>query len=181
MRLRDDHVTAKTAPSNQLGALLDAHWPGPKAGPKALFYRMGSEITMTLLTDYHTSESVARLGEARMAAFLRRRAYRGGKTPTELLGHFGQHPPRPPDCRQVLARLVGIQIQLLRTCWTPAAVDLAEFSFRAERLGVARRSSAKSAVLPNECLNGACRQAVSPDHSAHKAGVGDDLAALSRR
>ena len=27
-RLRDDHVAAKTAASNQLGALLDAHWPG---------------------------------------------------------------------------------------------------------------------------------------------------------
>jgi hypothetical protein len=30
-RLRDDHVEAKTAASNQLGALLDAHWPGAKA------------------------------------------------------------------------------------------------------------------------------------------------------
>jgi hypothetical protein len=28
-RVRDDHVAAKTAASNQLGALLDAHWPGP--------------------------------------------------------------------------------------------------------------------------------------------------------
>jgi hypothetical protein len=31
VRLREDHVRARTAASNQLGALLDAHWPGPKA------------------------------------------------------------------------------------------------------------------------------------------------------
>ena len=29
-RLREDHVRARTAASNQLGALLEAHWPGPK-------------------------------------------------------------------------------------------------------------------------------------------------------
>jgi transposase len=30
VRQRDDQVAAKTAASNQLGALLDAHWPGAK-------------------------------------------------------------------------------------------------------------------------------------------------------
>jgi hypothetical protein len=30
-RLRDDHLEAKTAATNQLGALLDAHWPNAKA------------------------------------------------------------------------------------------------------------------------------------------------------
>ena len=38
VRLREDHVRARTAASNQLGALLDAHWPGPKA----VFYRLAS-------------------------------------------------------------------------------------------------------------------------------------------
>jgi len=38
VRLRDDHVAAKTAASNQLGALLEAHWPGAKQ----LFFRLAS-------------------------------------------------------------------------------------------------------------------------------------------
>jgi transposase len=38
VRLREDHVRARTAASNQLGALLEAYWPGPKA----VFYRLAS-------------------------------------------------------------------------------------------------------------------------------------------
>ena len=94
VRLRDDHVAAKTAASNQLGALLDAHWPGPKA----LFYRLSSQIALAFLTDYPTPDAAARLGEARMASFLRRHAYRGGKTPPNCSPDSAQHPPRPPDC-----------------------------------------------------------------------------------
>jgi Transposase len=37
-RVRDDHVAAKAAASNQLGALLEAHWPGAKQ----VFSRLGS-------------------------------------------------------------------------------------------------------------------------------------------
>jgi len=112
VRLRDDHVAAKTAASNQLGALLDAHWPGPKA----LFYRLGSQIALAFLTDYPTPEAAARLGEARMASFLRRHAYRGGKTPTELLARLRAAPTPPTGLPpHVLARLIGAQIQLLRT------------------------------------------------------------------
>src|SRR5918998_476563 len=112
VRLRDDHVAAKTAASNQLSALLDAHWPGPKA----LFYRLSSPIALAFLTDYPTPESAARLGEARMAAFLRRHAYRGGKTPTELLARLRSAPTPPTGLPpEVLARLLAAQIQLLRT------------------------------------------------------------------
>jgi transposase len=112
VRLRDDHIAAKTAASNQLGALLDAHWPGPKA----LFYRLGSPIALAFLTDYPTPESAARLGEARMAAFLRRHAYRGGKKATELLERLRSAPTPPTGLPpQVLAHLLGVQIQLLRT------------------------------------------------------------------
>src|SRR6266581_775321 len=41
-RMRDDHVAARTAATNQLGALLEAHWPGAKA----IFSRLGSEIAL---------------------------------------------------------------------------------------------------------------------------------------
>ena len=51
-----------------------------------------------------------------MAAFLRRHAYRGGKTPTELLGRLRLAPTPPTGLPpQVLAQLIGAQIQLLRT------------------------------------------------------------------
>jgi transposase len=93
-------------------ALLDAHWPGPKA----LFYRLGSEIALAFLTDYPTPESATRLGAARLAAFLRRHAYRGGKTPTELLDRLRSAPTPPTGLPpQVLTRLLTAQIQLLRT------------------------------------------------------------------
>jgi hypothetical protein len=93
-------------------ALLDAHWPGPKA----LFYRLGSEIALAFLTDYPTPESAARLGEARMAGFLHRHAYRGGKTPTELLARLRSAPTSPTGLPpEVLGRLLAAQIQLLRT------------------------------------------------------------------
>jgi Transposase len=50
VRLREDHLRARTAASNQLGALLDAHWPGPKA----MFCKLASDIALAFLTDYPT-------------------------------------------------------------------------------------------------------------------------------
>jgi transposase len=50
-----------------------------------------------------------------MASFLRRHAYRGGKTPTELLARLRAAPTPPTGPPHVLARLIGTQIQLLRT------------------------------------------------------------------
>ena len=50
VRLREDHVRARTAASNQLGALLEAHWPGPKA----VFFRLASPIALAFLADYPT-------------------------------------------------------------------------------------------------------------------------------
>jgi hypothetical protein len=49
-RVRDDHVAAKTAASNQLGALLDAHWPGAMR----IFSRLGSQIALAFLDTYPT-------------------------------------------------------------------------------------------------------------------------------
>jgi transposase len=66
VRLGEDHVRARTAASNQLGALLEAHWPGPKA----VFFRLASPIALAFLTDYPTPQAAARLGQARMASLL---------------------------------------------------------------------------------------------------------------
>jgi transposase len=110
VRLRDDHVAAKTAASNQLGALLDAHWPGAKQ----LFFRLASKITLAFLAEFPTPQAAAQLDQAELAAFCRRHAYRGGRHPAELLERL-RSAPRPPVGLDptVLAQVVGAQVQLL--------------------------------------------------------------------
>jgi transposase len=111
VRLREDHLRARTAASNQLGALLEAHWPGPKA----VFYRLASPIALAFLADYPTPQAAAHLGEARMASFCRRHSYRGGKPPAVLLARLRSAPTAPVGIPPAtLATLVGAQVQLLR-------------------------------------------------------------------
>src|SRR5207245_10972806 len=84
--------------------------------PNARFHRLTSQTALACLPVDPPPESAARLGEARMASFLRRHAYRGGKTPTELLARLRAAPTPPTGLPpHVLARLIGAQIQLLRT------------------------------------------------------------------
>lgn len=112
VRLRDDHVAARVAATNQLTALLAQHWPGAAA----IFGRLDSEIALAFLERYPTPQSAARLGEARLAAFLRRHSYCGRRSPSELLVRLRQA-PRPvyllePD---VVGELVHAQVRLVRT------------------------------------------------------------------
>jgi transposase len=112
VRLREDHVKAKVAASNQLGALLEAHWPGAKR----VFSRLGSEIALAFLDAYPTPQAAARLGEARLAAFCRRHSYRGGRSPAELLVRLRSAPTPPLGLApETLAELVRAQVRLLRT------------------------------------------------------------------
>jgi transposase len=112
VRLRDDHVAAKTAASNQLGALLDIHWPGAKQ----LFFRLASKITLAFLTEFPTPQAAVQLDAAALAAFCRRHAYRGGRHPAELLKRL-RSAPRPPVGLDpaVLSQVVGAQVDLLTT------------------------------------------------------------------
>ncbi|MDQ6898649.1 MAG: transposase [Candidatus Dormibacteraeota bacterium] len=112
VRMRDDHVSAKTTASNQLHALLEAHWPGANA----IFSRLGSAIALAFLEDYPTPEAAARLGEARLAMFCRRHSYRGGRSPAELLERLRTAPTAPIGIRpEILRDLVQAQVRLLRT------------------------------------------------------------------
>jgi hypothetical protein len=112
VRLGDDQVAAKTAASNQLGALLDAHWPGAKQ----LFFRLASKITLAFLAEFPTPQAAAQLDQAELAAFCPRHADRGGRHPAELLQRL-RSAPRPPVGLDpsVLAQLVGAQVQPLAT------------------------------------------------------------------
>jgi transposase len=115
VRLRDDQVRARTAATNQLTAILDTYWPGPKQ----LFMSLASQIALAFLTDYPTPTSAAHLGEARMAAFCRRHAYRGGKSPAELLSRLRAAPVAPVGLPPAtLAAMVTAQVTLLKTLQT---------------------------------------------------------------
>ncbi len=111
-RVRDDHVEAKVAAINQLAALLEQHWPGGKA----IFARLDSAIALDFLDRYPTPEGAHRLGEARLAAFLRRHSYCGRRSASELLARL-REAPRPVVTLEpeVVAELVRAQARLVRT------------------------------------------------------------------
>jgi hypothetical protein len=93
VRLRGDHLAAKTATSNQLWALLGAHWPAART----VWFRLASPIALDFLTDYPTPQAAAGLTEQGMAAFCRQHAYRGGKTAIQLLDRLRAAPTHPAD------------------------------------------------------------------------------------
>ena len=81
VRTRDDLVEMRVAATNQLAALLDAHWPGAKA----VFADVESPISLDFLTRYPTAAAARHLGEKRMAAFLVKHGYSGRRTAAQLL------------------------------------------------------------------------------------------------
>jgi hypothetical protein len=112
VRLRDDHVEARIAASNQLEALLNAHWPGAAC----IFETVASEIALHFLDRYPTPNATTRLGEARLAAFLKRHSYTGRRSPAQLLERLRRAPTAPDRLDpELLAELVHQQVCLLRT------------------------------------------------------------------
>jgi transposase len=111
-RMRDDHVEAKVAATNQLRALLERHWPGATT----VFARLDSDIALAFLDDYPTPASAARLGEARMKMFCRRHSYCGRRGPAVLVERLRSAPePTEALSSEILAELVRAQVRLLRT------------------------------------------------------------------
>jgi transposase len=111
-RMRDDHVEAKVAATNQLRALLERHWPGATT----IFARLDSDIALAFLDDYPTPASAARLGEARMKMFCRRHSYCGRRDPAVLVERLRSAPePTEALSSEILAELVRAQARLLRT------------------------------------------------------------------
>ena len=88
VRTRGDIVELRVAATNQLAALLDAHWPGAKA----VFADIESPIALEFLTRYPTAAHAERLGEKPMAAFCVKHGYCGRRPAAELL-HRLRHAP----------------------------------------------------------------------------------------
>ena len=88
VRARGDLVEMRVAATNQLSALLDAHWPGAKA----VFADVESPISLEFLTRYPTPAAAAHLGEKRMAAFCVKHGYSGRRTAGQLLARLRSAP-----------------------------------------------------------------------------------------
>jgi len=88
VRTRGDLVEMRVAATNQLSALLDAHWPGARA----IFADVESPISLEFLTRYPTPVAAAHLGEKRMTAFCAKHGYSGRRTAAELLARL-RHAP----------------------------------------------------------------------------------------
>ncbi|PXY17668.1 transposase [Prauserella coralliicola] len=88
VRTRSDLVEARIAATNQLAALLDAHWPGAKA----IFANIESAIALAFLTRYPTAVSAASLTEKQLAAFCAKQGYSGRKPAAVLLARLRSAP-----------------------------------------------------------------------------------------
>jgi transposase len=88
VRTRGDLVEMRVAATNQLSALLDAHWPGAVA----IFADVESPVSLEFLTRYPTPAAAAHLGEKRMTAFCVKHGYSGRRTAAELLARLRAAP-----------------------------------------------------------------------------------------
>jgi transposase len=110
VRARTDLVDQRVAAANQLDATLDAFWPGAKA----VFADIWSPIALDFLERYPTPASAARLGEARMAAFLTKHGYSGRRPAAELVERLRSAPagigagPESEARRDTVVAMVGV-------------------------------------------------------------------------
>jgi transposase len=93
MRTRDDLVDMRVAATNQLSALLDAHWPGAKA----IFADVESPIALDFLTRYPTALHARHLGAKRIAAFCAKHGYSGRRSGEQLLARLRAAPAGTTD------------------------------------------------------------------------------------
>jgi transposase len=110
VRTRTDLVEQRVAATNQLSALLDAHWPGAKA----IFADVESPISLAFLTRYPTPASAQHLAEKRLTAFLAKQGYSGRRHPAALLARLREAPTGStgtaitPALADAVGALVGV-------------------------------------------------------------------------
>jgi transposase len=121
VRTRGDLVHARVAATNQLAALLDAHWPGAKA----IFASISSAIALAFLAKYPTAAAAAGLTEKRLAAFCAKQGYSGKKPAAVLLARLRTAPAgvTDPDLCQGVRDAVLAQVSVI-TALNTAIKDL---------------------------------------------------------
>jgi transposase len=174
-RARGDLVEMRVAATNQLSALLDAHWPGAKA----VFADVESPISLEFLTRYPTPASAAHLGEKRMAAFLVKHGYSGRRPAAELLARLRAAPAGTgrealsEALRDVVLAAVGVLTALnaaVKSLDRSVAAHLGEHPDGKIFTSLPRSGQINAAQMLAEW--GDCRQAYDgPDSVAALAGV----------
>lgn len=122
VRGRADLVAHRVALANQLRALLERFWPGA-AG---LFADIDSPIALAFLTRYPTPHSAARVGEKRLAQFLRQHAYCGRRPVGELLARLRRAPASPVG--EAEAEASGEIVRALVAILTPLVAHLQQLA-----------------------------------------------------
>ena len=174
MRTRGDLVGMRVAATNQLAALLDAHWPGAKA----VFADVESPISLAFLTRYPTPASAATLGEKRMQAFCVKHGYSGRRPAIELLRRLRDAPAGTTDealteaLRDGVLATVGVLTALnaaIKDLDRSAVAHLGEHPDGAIFTSLPRSGQTNAAQMLAEW--GDCRQAYeTPDSVAALAG-----------
>ena len=88
VRAREDLVGTRTGLCNQLRAELERFWPGPLG----LFSDLDGAISLAFLQNYPSPRDARRLGEKRLAAFLKAHHYPTRRTARELLDRLREAP-----------------------------------------------------------------------------------------
>jgi transposase len=87
-RAREDLVRTRVSLTNCLHAELEAFWPGADR----VFCKIASPIALSFLERYPSPTDARGLGEKRLAGFLARHGYCGGKSAAELLARLRSAP-----------------------------------------------------------------------------------------
>jgi transposase len=175
VRTRDDLVEMRVAATNQLAALLDAHWPGAKA----VFADVESPISLEFLTRYPAPAAARHLGEKRMAAFLVKHGYSGRRTAAQLLERLRAAPAGTTDealteaLRDAVLAMVAVLTALnaaVKDLDRSTAAHLGEHPDGKIFASLPRSGQINAAQMLAEW--GDCRQAYAgPDSVAALAGV----------
>jgi transposase len=175
VRTRDDLVDMRVAATNQLAALLEAHWPGAKA----VFADVESPVSLEFLTRYPTPAAAGHLAEKRMAAFLVKHGYSGRRTAAQLLARLRSAPAGTTGealteaLRDAVLALVAVLQALnaaVKSLDRSAAAHLGEHPDGAIFTSLPRSGQINAAQMLAEW--GDCRQAYEhPDAVAALAGV----------
>jgi transposase len=175
VRTRGDLVEMRVAATNQLSALLDAHWPGAKV----VFADIESPISLAFLTRYPTPASACRLGEKQMAAFCARHGYSGRRPAAELLARLRAAPAGAAGealgetLRDTVLATVGVLTALnaaVKNLDRSVAAHLGKHPDGAIFTSLPRSGQVNAAQVLAEW--GDCRQAYAgPDSVAALAGV----------
>jgi transposase len=174
VRTRGDLVEMRVAATNQLSALLEAHWPGARA----IFADVESAISLAFLTRYPTPASACHLGEKRMSAFLTKHGYSGRRSAAELLARLRAAPAGAAGealgeaLRDTVLATVGVLAALnasVRNLDRSVAAHLGEHPDGAIFTSLPRSGQVNAAQVLAEW--GDCRQAYDgPDSVAALAG-----------